>query len=251
MEYVLVFQGIQGHGKTSWFKSLVPHHLRKDNLLFNPNNKDSVKQAISTWICELGELDATFRKSYIGDIKSFLSLDQDEIRLPYSAAPGRYPRRTVFFASVNDQRFLVDETGNRRFWVIAVQGLDHEHKVDMQQLFAEVMQWAEAGEQHWLTDEEEQMQLDREAQHRVLNPIEELILDYFDFQADYEMWGREGSLLSTTQVLKAIDLKTTHSTTSSAGRVLTRLFNEHKMKFRKTSHRTFYPMPPRIIKRIC
>ena len=140
-EYVLTLQGCQGAAKSSWIKKLLPRELGsyvKTSVLLTLNDKDSRKAALSCLICELGELDSTFRKSDIAELKAFLTADMDEIRLPYERGPNKYERRTSFIASVNSNDFLHDQTGNRRYLTLAVKSLDQHHKVDMQQLWAQV-----------------------------------------------------------------------------------------------------------------
>ena len=81
LEGILVFQGAQAVGKTQWFNSLAPN---KDWLLegatLNPQDKDSVKQCVSHWICELGELGSTFKRADIDQLKAFLTKKSDELR---------------------------------------------------------------------------------------------------------------------------------------------------------------------------
>lgn len=137
---VLTLVGPQNIGKTTWLSRLAPNEL--DVILtghtIDTKNKDTLLTAISHWIVELGELDATFKKSDIAALKSFITQTDDKIRRPYAVKESTYPRRTAFAASVNDREFLNDPTGNRRFWTIEVQSLDINHGIDMQQLWVEV-----------------------------------------------------------------------------------------------------------------
>jgi len=153
---VLVFQGDQYVGKTKWFKSLVPEDLNliKDGVILKPDDRDSVKQAVSFWLVELGELDSTFRKSDIAALKAFLTNDKDVLRRAYARKESQYARRTVFFGSVNPKEFLHDPTGNRRYWTIEVAKLDHSHNIDMQQVWAQVYEQWKAGAGHYLTPDE-------------------------------------------------------------------------------------------------
>lgn len=153
---VLVFQGEQYVGKTKWFKNLAPASLGvvKDGLLLRPDDRDSVMRCISNWLVELGELDATFRKSDIASLKAFLTSDRDVLRRAYARGESHYPRRTVFFASVNPANFLHDDTGNRRYWTIEVDHLDYDHQIDMQQCWAQVHALYVKGESWYLTDQE-------------------------------------------------------------------------------------------------
>ncbi len=145
---VLVLQGPQALGKTAWFKRLVPRHLEviADGMSLRPDDKDSVFQVISKWLVELGELDATFRRSDLAQLKAFLTKDKDVLRRAYAKRDSNYARRTVFFGSVNEVDFLKDPTGNRRFWTIECERIDYRHNIDMQQLWAEVYELYRAGE---------------------------------------------------------------------------------------------------------
>lgn len=184
---VLVFQGEQSLGKTAWFKSLLPpdnRNLVKVGATIDPGNKDSVASAISHWLVELGELDATFRKADIAKLKAFISQDRDDLRRPYDRLESKYQRRTVFFASVNPKHFLADDTGNVRWWTIPVTAVNYEHGIDTQQLWAEVLSWFEAGERWWLDRDEEAMLEVVNEQHGQTDPIEEMILARFDWNSD-------------------------------------------------------------------
>jgi len=175
---VLVFQGEQYLGKTKWFKSLVPSELGvlKDGLLLRPDDRDSVMKCVSNWLVELGEIDATFRKSDVAALKSFLTSDCDVLRRAYARKESTFARRTVFFASVNPKNYLHDETGNRRYWTIECESLDHTHSVDMQQCWAQVYeQLFSPGESWFLTGEELDLLNHHNEDFLVIDPIEDLI----------------------------------------------------------------------------
>ena len=138
---VLVLQGPQYLGKTKWFKTLVPAHLDvvQDGHLLRVDDKDNIRQACSNWLVELGELDASFRKSDIAALKAFITKKKDVMRRAYAKKDSHFARRTVFFGSVNPKQFLHDSTGNRRYWTVECKWIDHSHNIDMQQLWAEVL----------------------------------------------------------------------------------------------------------------
>jgi putative DNA primase/helicase len=180
---MLVLQGEQYLGKTKWLQSLVPEDLglTKDGMILRPDDKDSVKQACSFWLVELGELDATFKRSDISALKSFITNQSDVVRLPYARGETQFARRTVFFGSVNPEGFLRDETGNRRYWTIKCEAVNHAHGLDMQQIWAEVYHLYRRGEQHWLTPEEHAALNASNEVFQVIDPIEERIQDRFDW----------------------------------------------------------------------
>ncbi len=187
---VLTFQGPQYIGKTKWFKQLVPAELGvlKDGMILRPDDKDSVKQCVSFWLVELGELDATFRKADIAALKSFLTNDSDVLRRAYARKESKFARRTVFFASVNPKEFLHDPTGNRRYWTIEASYLDHSHMIDMQQVWAEFYHLWRGGEGYYLTPDEVQALNEHNEGYTAVDPIEDRILTRLDWAADHVMW---------------------------------------------------------------
>ena len=183
---VLVLQGLQDAGKTTWTKSLIPQKdvpggVRTGAHLV-PSNKDSVMGSVSHTIVELGELDGNYRKVDINEIKGWLTMPSDQLRLPFAKRDSLFKRRTVFTATVNEKKFLVDQTGNRRWWTVPVTDVNSYHSVDMQQLWAQVLELWRSGERWYLTREENQALARINAEFEVQNPYVELLETYFDFE---------------------------------------------------------------------
>lgn len=198
---VPVLQGPQSIGKGAWFQALVPDPVFSEQVILlghnlDPASKDSVTKAISHWIVELGELDSTFKKD-IARVKGFLTSGSDKIRRPYGRLESEYPRRTVFCASVNDTCFLVDETGNSRFWTIAVESINYQHGIDMQQLFAQIAVEFHAGEQWWLTQDEEMQLALVNRDHRVVSMVRERLMATINTEAPAD---------AKTEAMSAIDM---------------------------------------------
>lgn len=198
---VLTLQGPQGIGKTSWCRSLVPDSALRDEVIKLDHHldggKDSQIGAITHWIVEIGELDSSFRKD-VARLKGFLTNDRDKVRRPYDRTEAEYQRRTVFLASVNQQDFLVDPTGNSRFWTLPCVDIDYEHGLDMQQVFAQFATLFDAGEQWWLTPDEE-MELEyRNAAHRSFSLVVDQLEAHLDLDPDSVA---ELEALTATEVL--------------------------------------------------
>ena len=83
----------------------------KTGLELDPSDKDKVYQCIKYWVCELGELDSTFKRD-LAKLKAFITEQTDEFRRPYGLVPIKYPRKTSFYATVNNEEFLKDECEN-------------------------------------------------------------------------------------------------------------------------------------------
>ena len=203
---VLTFQGDQGIGKTSWLTKLIddPHlrsELIKTDHVLNPSDKDSKFTAISHWLVELGELDSTF-KNDIAKIKGWITAPKDIMRRPYAPGESSYQRRTVCFASVNDSDFLVDHTGNTRFWTIAAQTINYQHDLNVVQLWAELAVLFESGEQWWLTPKEEEMLKGVNSEHMADSPIKELITSSLNMNIPRDEWVK----VNASQLLRRLGI---------------------------------------------
>jgi Virulence-associated protein E len=235
---VLTLQGLQGIGKTKWVASLVSDEaLRALVVLLNHHldgsNKDSITRAASHWLVEIGELDSSFKKD-IARLKGFITADVDKVRRPYGRLDSEYPRRTVFCATVNDSNFLVDATGNSRWWTIPVLRIIYEHGIDMQQLFAQLAIDFENGIQWWLTPEEELELEQHNMAHRVVSAVRERILNAVDLAA-----SRDGlPPMTSIEVLQAIGINfPTNPQCKECAGILRELFGESKKVNGKVSWR--------------
>jgi len=144
LDIILVFKGRQGIGKTRFFEKLaLKSQFFGEGICLDPRDKDSVMQATSKWISELGEIGSTMRKD-MDSVKAFLTKSTDEYRTPYGKASLHYPRMTSFVGTVNDDEFLIDQTGNRRFATIPLSSdlvIDYETQIkpfNALQLWAQV-----------------------------------------------------------------------------------------------------------------
>lgn len=155
-EQVLLLQGAQGLAKTKLFSKFLDfgtyNKYFKSGAKLNPSDKDTIIQSICYGIVELGEIDATFRKSDIAELKAFLSNTYDQVRQPYDRTASKYKRRTSFCASVNETSFLIDSTGNRRFFPFALLSINFAEveKIDFFQLWGQVGSLYKNGTKWWL-----------------------------------------------------------------------------------------------------
>jgi putative DNA primase/helicase len=178
---VLTLLGKQYCGKSSWFLSLLPpdSDLCLGDYNLNPADKDSVRTATRFWLTELSEVDGAVRKSDVSAMKSFLTRKLDVYRCPYDRADTEAPRNTAFVATVNDDKFLKDTTGNRRWWIVDVIKANAEHGLNMQQVWAEFYHYYLEGHGFHLTKEEFNLLMDNNEDHTVVSTIEELIRDRY------------------------------------------------------------------------
>jgi putative DNA primase/helicase len=220
---VLVFSGAQNMGKTHWFKRLVPSHLKlsKDGLMLDPKDKDLVYQAVTNWMVELGEVDATFRKADIAQLKAFITKDTDLIRLPYHREASEFARRTVFFASVNESSYLSDHTGNRRFWTIETVAIKADHGLDMQQVWAELLVAYKRGDSWYLDHKEIERLSSHNEKYEAEDPFESKVMEFFSAPNDSD----ESVVYTCTEILDTLGYKfPTQRDTRAVSRAIQKVF---------------------------
>jgi predicted P-loop ATPase len=138
-DFAVMLKGLQGKRKSTFIQILARRWFAElDGDLHD--TKAMVELMQGAWILELPEL-ASFGRSDIRQIKAFISRTTDKVRLAYDRRADLFPRQCVFIGSTNDEEFLRDDTGGRRFWPIVCE----VSLIDTDRLAGEVDQlWAEA-----------------------------------------------------------------------------------------------------------
>lgn len=178
---MIILAGKQGIGKSTFLKKLGKAWFSDSIGKFE--GKEAYEQLRGVWIVEVPELTG-FNRTEMSDIKQFLSKQEDIYREAYARRTSIFKRQCVFFGTTNDNEFLRDKTGNRRFWPVNV-GLKVPAKSIFTDLDKEVDQiWAEAcelyknGETLYLDGEEAKIATERQEEHLESNPKEGLIKEF-------------------------------------------------------------------------
>jgi hypothetical protein len=192
---ILTLQGEQGDGKTTWFKNLFKMNPDwfGEGLTLDPSNKDSVSRAVSYWVCELGEIEATLKKD-LDILKSYITNTCDVLRRPYARGTSYFPRRTIFCGSVNGSEFLKDDTGNRRFWAIPVTRIHNNNEVNLDLLWSEICYMREKGENWWLDSDEVKALNESNKMFEAKNYIDTLMEATFSWSSNDRYWLRASDI---------------------------------------------------------
>lgn len=119
-DQITVLVGSQGCGKSTIIEKMSVSPEWFSNSMPSPD--DPVKAAShlrGKLIIEVGEL-VGFRKAEVEAIKSFLSKTSDDFRPAWGKNEVHRPRQCIFFGSTNEEQFLRDSSGERRYWPIKV-----------------------------------------------------------------------------------------------------------------------------------
>jgi virulence-associated protein E len=139
IDMVPVLVGAQGCGKSSGVMALVPDPMLFAEIALNDRDADLSRKIRGKLVIELGELRGLKTRD-AESIKSFITSQHERWTPKYKEYETNYPRRCIFIGTTNDDEFLGDPTGERRWLPVRVVG-----KVDVTAIKADRDQlWAEA-----------------------------------------------------------------------------------------------------------
>lgn len=114
VDTMLILEGPQGINKSQALRVLAGSEYFTDSMP-DLKNKDAADNIKGIWIVEMAELDMMVR-STMETTKAFLSRQHDRYRPSYGRTRIDQPRRCIFIGTTNQDNYLRDETGSRRFW---------------------------------------------------------------------------------------------------------------------------------------
>jgi putative DNA primase/helicase len=231
----LVIEGRQGIYKSTALRILAGDEYFSDSLPADLSHKDARDHLRGKWIVELSEL-AQFKRAEIETVKAFISRRHEQYRPSYGRHEIKFPRQCVFAGTTNADEYLVDQTGNRRFWVVAAREIDLEAlKRDRDQLWAEAVARYRAGDSWHLTGDAADIAA-AEAEQRVAH-------DPWTAYVDDVLKSRLALCTDVTpgEVLAMLDLSEGERTKHNAARVaqILRDLGMRKGKRHKTRGQTY------------
>ncbi|MBS6025129.1 MAG: hypothetical protein KIB00_13715 [Paeniclostridium sordellii] len=185
-DYMLVLVGRQGIGK-SYIINLLGREWYSDSLN-TVYGKEAYEQLQNAWILEMAELSAT-KKADAEAIKHFISKTEDSYRQAYGRRVDTFKRQCIFFGTTNENEFLKDRTGNRRYWPLMV-GVNKPlknlfkdlNKNEINQIWAEALYLYKCGEKLILEGDVEREANLKQEQHLESNSKEGMIREFLNMK---------------------------------------------------------------------
>lgn len=196
----LVFQSGQGLGKTRWMRSLLPKKFQSEYLYegnIDTKNKDHTMYLSQYWFIHLDELE-TLKSNDISAIKSYITRQRISVRKAYGRYKTNFIRRASFLGSVNDDKFLTDITGNRRWLVFKIKSINYEHSINVDGLWAQVYHLWKEGFVHWFNIDEIKVINQINEQFRSMSLEEEMLLQSYCFP---DLDSKLGEFVTSADVL--------------------------------------------------
>lgn len=116
-DQIIVFEGAQGTGKSTAVKILAGEGFHSDQEILSLEPKAQLELLEGVWFYEINELEG-MNRAEVAKIKAFASRQVDRARLAYARNAASRPRQVIFIGTTNEDKYLRDQTGNRRFWPI-------------------------------------------------------------------------------------------------------------------------------------
>jgi hypothetical protein len=144
-DFVAILEGAQGAGKSTFIRILGLDWASELAVDFHDNNR-VIEALQGGWIIEIPELQG-FSKADTTVLKAVISRTHDKGRLAWERSVRAFPRQCIFIGSTNDEDYLRDTTGGRRFWPVRVTApvIDTDKlRGEIEQIWAEVLSWYDA-----------------------------------------------------------------------------------------------------------
>ena len=176
---IFVLIGAQGIYKTTFFRHLLPPQLRMyfwENAHNSFSSKDDHLALAENCLVEIEEIDLQNPRD-ISELKALATSEKVKERRPYARFREEKHRLASFCGSGNQQHFLSDDTGNRRWLCFKVNHIDDPRTwaLDYDQLYAQLRDELRQGFRYWF-DPDEQRIVERQNQaFRIESDEEQLI----------------------------------------------------------------------------
>jgi predicted P-loop ATPase len=156
---MLVLEGKQNIGKSRTLRELatfgrdIEEEYYTDSIRFGMIDKPSALQILQgKLIVEFGEL-ADMDSHSDESLKAWISQNADEMVKKWEKYATKYPRQFILAGTTNNDSWLKDPTGNRRYWPVRCEAFDIEAlKADKEQLWAEAVYLYKQGYQVTMPD---------------------------------------------------------------------------------------------------
>ncbi|MDR2751000.1 MAG: virulence-associated E family protein [Clostridiales bacterium] len=249
-QFMIVLKGGQGDGKSRWLQHLLPRHFQEQGYFIpgrscDLGNKDHVLEQATALLVEWGEIAATFKKSDSEQIKAYLTNSYDKLRPPYFHSAKRFKRRMCLCATVNDDEFLIDKTGSRRFAVLDCEAVNADHNVSMDGVWGQVWQLKESKRPYWFSKQEIAELIERNKIHSVADDLETMLHSLYDLSPSPEPNPKDW--LSTLAIYSRIDAYKLNHGVKVTQNAITRALRRLEVKERISHKSPFFCITERIL----
>lgn len=203
-QHMLVLEGKQNIGKSRALKTLSTFGVDKEVEYFtdglqlsainNPRSCQIMAGALIVEFAELAEMDK------IGELtlRGWITKTEDKMIKPYAKTVSTFPRRCILAGSTNEDNWLRDSQGFRRYHPVKCLSIDIDAlKTDKEQLWAEAVYLYKAGYSIYLPDNDPvySMAITQQQARQAVDALDDVfdrVLEGVEWTTYADLWHRAG-----------------------------------------------------------
>lgn len=248
VDFMVVLEGNQGIGKSRSIRDLFGAPWFAE-AMESPANKDFYQTLQGRWCVEISEMHS-FSKGDVTKVKQAITTQDDVYRPSYGRHAQRFPRHNIFVGSTNDEDYLRDPTGARRFLPVKCKEIEYDALIrDRNQLWAEAYYKHQRGDPYWILPAQAAEEQDSRYQE---DSWTEPIVRWIEGEADAAAYGDDqvGRIKHTTitqlmsRALKMELAKHTRQDQMRVGAILRRLGWRRQQKRNAARREYVFERPP-------
>lgn len=178
-DMVPIFVGPQGCGKSTGVARMAPTHEVFAEISLHDKEDDLSRRLKGRLVVELGELRGLHTRE-LEAIKAWITRRVENWVPKYREFATTYPRRCLFFGTTNQDQFLADSTGNRR-WLPVKVGQVGDFSGVLLQLWAEAREMFREGGVDWRA---ERLAAEAHEEHTMADPLEAAVRRWLETPDD-------------------------------------------------------------------
>lgn len=215
VDTMVVLEGPMGRGKSSFLAALGGEWFASVSRPFG--DKEFLQDIQGVWLVEIPDMTGFGRREH-SQILATVTVRSDRYRQSYGRFVEDHPRKCVFAATSEQDDYLQETRGRRRFWPLRCTDIDLDVLAGFRdQVFAEATQLYNVGA-HWyeMPEETDAEQLDRASQ----DLWHDRVVDYCEsVWLESKTSGRPIAITSTNILNDAIDMPLAKQTDGEKRRI--------------------------------
>lgn len=245
-DYVPILSGPTGIGKSTFFRKLAKDKWFTDSLNEFNNDKIAIEIMSGKFIAEFGELSG-MKKSEVNAVKAFITRVEFNARLSFDRRATRRLIQWLYCGTTNDNEFLKDKTGNRRFWPVDVYKENHKKSVfrdldnEVDQVWAEAIWLYKDGFKIYPSKEEEVLAEEQQNAHMEVDELEQIMEDRLNWNTPREEWSE----YTFTEIVTGLNLS--ERLKNYAKQNLKTILAKRGICQERKADKRYYKMPPVMI----
>lgn len=211
-DMVPVLVGEQGLGKSTGIRMLAPSEETFTAVSLHEKEDDLARRIKGRMVIELDELRGLHTRE-VEAIKAWITRQNENWVPKYREFATSYARRCVFFGTTNQDQFLADTTGNRRWLPVKVADIVGDFSGEREQLWAEARELFKAGGVAWQV---EKLAAEAHAEHTMVDPLAESVRKWLETSDELD-GAKPGDrdFITVGEVCEAIGLDARRATARS------------------------------------